>query len=306
MTSFSSIQAEEALQQIRPPALGHDTAHHFASALATGDVTAAYAAFSDAGTWEDRWFCLEHVAAETIDQELIDAWVEGWPDHPLPLLVRAARDVFANRPASQDLARAIAMEPESPVGPGLQVIDVANGGAGDIEAAFGRMLAIGSLYEPHVHFLQAQGPRGGGDLEALVAFARSVDDVVAPGSPLKAMVPLAAVEVLLADQPEDHLANLARHGLIDTIMMSAGQSVFHPEFIGPPSVPAIKAMTAFAVMLVLLHEDDLALTLHRRLAGVFADWPLLLVCEPGTEGWNQLGRHMEDNGPHAAMAGGRA
>ena len=168
------------------------------------------------------------------------------------------------------------------------------------------MLAVEPLYEPHAHFLRSQGPRGGGDIDSLVVFARSVDEVVPAGSPLRAMVPLAAVEVLLAEQPDDHLSCLAEHDLTGPIMMAAGQSVFHPDFIGPPSIPAIKAMTAFTVTLVLLGEDDLALSLHRRLDGRFADWPLSLLCSPGIAEWQQLGQRMTERAHEAALAGGRA
>ncbi len=306
MGSFSSVQAEEALQQIRPPALGHRAAHECAAALAVGDVSTSYKVYSEAGTWEDRWFCLEHVAGQPIDRSLIDAWVDGWPDHPLPLMVRAAVDVFAHRSGSADLASALAVEPNDPVALGLQVIDLAGAGAGDIEGSLGAMLATEALYEPHVRLLRAEGPRGGGDVASLLGFARSVIDVVPAGSPLRAMMPLAAVEVMLAENPEDHLACLESHGLVDDIMMAAGQSVFHPSFEGPPSIPAIKAMTAFTVALVLLRQEDLALMLHRRLDGLFADWPLSLLVPPSTTSWIQLGRHMAENASSAARTGNRA
>jgi hypothetical protein len=120
------------------------------------------------------------------------------------------------------------------------------------------------------------------------------------------MLPLAAVEVMLQERPEDHLACLEGLGLVDDIMMAAGQSVFHPAFEGPPSVPAIKAMTAFTVALVLLQQDDLALMLHRRLDGVFADWPLSLLVPPSTTSWIELGRLMAKNAPAAAISGERA
>ena len=306
MGSFSSVQAAEALQLIRPPALGHRAAHECALALQVGDINACYQAFAAAGSWEDRWFCLEHVASQELDRDLVDAWVDGWPDHPLPLLVRSAFDTLAGRDASHDLAHVLAIEPDNPLALGLQVTDIAGGGPGDIETALGKMLAVDALYEPHAHFLRAQGPRGNGDIASMLAFARSVDDIVPIGSPLRAMVPLAAVEVMLAEQPDDHLACLEGYELPDAIMMAAGQSVFHPTFDGPPSVPGIKAMSAFTVALVLLQQDDLALMLHQGLDGHFADWPLSLLCTPSTAAWNQLGQHMTDKAQHAALAGDRA
>jgi len=87
--------------------------------------------------------------------------------------------------------------------------------------------------------------------------------------------------------------------------MAAGQSVFHPAFAGPHSVAGVKAMTTFVVALVLLGEDDLALMLHRRLDGAFADWPFSLLASPSMASWNELGRHMAQNAPTAAAAGNR-
>lgn len=312
MNSFSSVQAEEALQQIRPPALGHRDAHGCASALVGGDVAGCYQTYSTAPTWEDRWFCLEHVARHNvegalhpIDASLIDAWVDGWPDHPVPLLMRAATTAFNGGDASADLARVRAIEPDNPLVHGLEVVSRAASGVGDLEGPLGQMLAVDSLYEPHVHFLRALGPNGGGDLEAALTFARAVDEVVPAGSVLRAMVPLTAIEAILAEQPEDHLVFLEHHGLRSLIMMAAGQSVFHPDFVGPHSVAGVKAMTAFAVALVLLGEDDLALMLHRRLDGVFADWPFSLLAPPSMASWIEMGRHMEQNAPASAAAGSR-
>ena len=297
--------------------MGHRDAHECASALVVGDVAGCYQAYSAAVTWEDRWFCLEHVAhhndthcddegvGHPIDESLIDAWVEGWPDHPVPLLMRAALDAFNGRDASADLVLAHAIEPGNPLVHGLEVISRASSGVGDLETPLGAMLAIDSLYEPHVHFLRALGPNGGGDLDAALDFARAVDDVVPAGSPLRAMVPLAAIEAILAEHPSDHLAFLDDLGLRSLIMMAAGQSVFHPDFIGPTSVAGVKAMTAFTVALVLLGEDDLALMLHRRLDGVFADWPFSLLAPPSMASWMELGRHMTQNAPTAAAAGSR-
>ncbi len=292
--------------------MGHREAHECASALVAGDVAASYQSYSIAPTWEDRWFCLEHIARHNdertdhpIDDSLIDAWVGGWPDHPVPLLVRAAMAAFNGRDASEDLARVHAIEPGNPLVHGLEVVDRATSGLGDLETPLGAMLSIESLYEPHVHFLRALGPNGGGDLEAALTFARSVDEVVPPGSALRAMVPLAAIEVILAEQPEDHLACLDGHGLRSLIMMAAGQSVFHPDFVGLPSIPGAKAMTAFIVALVLLGEDDLALMLHRRLDVVFADWPFSLLATPSLVAWVELGRHMAENAPTSAAAGNR-
>ena len=122
---------------------------------------------------------------------------------------------------------------------------------------------------------------------------------------MRAMTPLAGVEVMLAEQPTDHLACLDDHGLIDSIMMTAGQSVFHPDWVGVSSIPGAKAMTAFTVALVLLKQDDLALMLHRRIDDRFADWPLSLLCPPSMESWIQLGRHMADKAQQAAVANGR-
>ncbi len=258
MSSFSSVQAEEALQQIRPPALAHREAHECASALMVGDVPACYRAFSEAVTWEDRWFCLEHMASQSVDRALVDAWVDGWPDHPLPLLVRAAIDAFGPGSAASDLDCITQIEPESPLGFGLQIVDLASRGSGDLEHPLGQMLAIEPLYEPHARYLRSLGPDAGGDIEAVIGFARSVNDVVPAGSPLRAMVPLAAVEVMVAERPADHLACLDGYDLRDAMMMAAGQSVFHPHFVGPPSIPGIKAMTAFVVGLMLLGEDALA------------------------------------------------
>jgi hypothetical protein len=167
------------------------------------------------------------------------------------------------------------------------------------------MLAIDPLYEPHAYYLRSLGPAAGGNIDAVIAFARSVDEVVVPGSPLRAMVPLAAVEVMMAERPDDHLACLDGYGLRDSLMMAAGQSVFHPHFIGPPSIPGIKAMTAFLVGLMLLGEDDLALMLHNRLENLFADWPLSLLVPPSIDSWLELGHKMNDNGPIAAAAGNR-
>ena len=198
------------------------------------------------------------------------------------------------------------MQPIDPVALGLQIVDLAGAGVDGIEGPLGAMLATEALYEPHVRLLRAEGPRGGGDIASLLAFARSVGDVVPAGSPLRAMVPLAAVEVMLAERPDDHLACLESHGLVDDIMMSAGQSVFHPSFEGPPSIPAIKAMTAFTVALVLLQQDDLALMLHRRLDGLFADWPLSLLVPPSTASWIRIGSHMAENASSAARSGNRA
>lgn len=305
MSSFSSVQADDALQQIRPPALAHREAGECAAALLAGDVSACYQFYSEAATWEDRWFCLEHIATQPIDRELLDAWVDGWPDHPLPLLVRAAIDAFGPGPATSDLDRVVEIEPASPLGFGLQIVDRISQGSGDVEHPLGEMLALDPLYEPHVRYLRSQGPAGGGNIEAMIAFARSVDEVVAPGSPLRAMVPLAAVEVMVAERPQDHLTCLDGHGLRSSMMMAAGQSVFHPRFIGPPSIPGIKAMTAFLVGLMLLGEDDLALMLHRTLDNLFADWPLSLLVSPSTDSWLELGRHMAENGPAAAAAGSR-
>lgn len=312
MNSFSSVQAEEALGQSRPPAMGHRDAHQCASALVIGDVAACYQVYSAAATWEDRWFCLEHIArhntegpSNPIDESLIDAWVEGWPDHPVPLLVRSALDSFNGRDASVDLALVHAIEQDNPLVYGLDVVNRASSGVGDLEQSLGAMLAIDSLYEPHVHFLRALGPSGGGDLDGALTFARSVDEVVASGSPLRSMVPLAAIEAILAEQPSDHLAFLEDLELRSLIMMAAGQSVFHPRFVGPTTVPGVKAMTAFTVALVLLGEDDLALLLHRRMDGAFADWPFSLLAPPSMLAWEELGRHMVQNAPTAAAAGSR-
>jgi len=312
MNSFSSVQAEEALRQSRPPAMGHRDAHACASALVAGDVAACFQAYFSAETWEDRWFCLEHVARHNvegtghpIDASLIEAWVGGWPDHPVPLLMRASLHAFNGRDASADLALVDAIEQNNPLVHGLAVVSRTSCGIGDVEASLGAMLAIDSLYEPHVHFLRALGPNSSGDLDAAVAFARGVDEMVPTGSPLRAMVPLAAIEGILAEQPADHLEYLNDLGLSSSIMMAAGQSVFHPDFDGPSSVPAVKAMTAFAVALVLLGEADLALMLHRRLDGVFADWPFSLLASPSMTSWVELGRHMAQNAPSSAAAGGR-
>lgn len=312
MNSFSSVQAEEALRQSRPPAMGHRDAHECASALAAGDLASCYQAYSAAPTWEDRWFCLEHVARHNeeqsghpIDESLIDAWVGGWPDHPVPLLVRAATNAFNGRDASADLGMVHAIEPHNPLVHGLEIVNRASSGVGDLEGPLGAMLAIEPLYEPHVHFLRALGPNGGGDLDTALTFATSVNGVVPAGSPLRAVVPLTAIETVLADQPEDHLAFLESLGLRSLIMMAAGQSVFHPDFIGPYTVPGVKAMTAFAVALVLIGEDDLALMLHRRLDGVFADWPFSLLAPPSMASWVEIGRHMAQNAPTAAAAGDR-
>lgn len=312
MNSFSSVQAEEALGQSRPPAMGHRDAHECASALVIGDVSACHQVYSAAGTWEDRWFCLEHIASyntevpsNPIDESLIDAWVDGWPDHPVPLLIRSALAAFNGRDASADLTLIHAIEQDNPLVHGLDVVNRAACGVGDLEQSLGAMLAIDPLYEPHVHFLRALGPNGGGDLDGALSFARSVDEVVAPGSPLRSMVPLAAVEAILAEQPDDHLAFLDDLELRSRIMMAAGQSVFHPRFVGPTTIAGVKAMTAFAVALVLLGEDDLALLLHRRMDGVFADWPFSLIAPPSLQAWDDLGRHMAQNAPMAAVAGNR-
>lgn len=305
MSSFSSVQAEEALQQVRPPALAHREAHECASALLVGDVAACYRAFSEAVSWEDRWFCLEHVASQSVDRAFVDSWVDGWPDHPLPLMVRSAIDAFGPGSAAADLDRITEIEPENPLGFGLQIVDLTSRGGGDVEEPLGQMLAIEPLYEPHARYLRGLGPGSGGDIEAVIGFARSVDDVVPEGSPLRAMVPLAAVEVMVAERPEDHLACLDGYELRGALMMAAGQSVFHPRFVGPPSIPAIKAMTAFLVGLMLLGEDDLALMLHRRLDTVFADWPLSVLVPPSTSSWLELGRRMAENGLAAAANGNR-
>lgn len=292
--------------------MGHRDAHGCASALVVGDVAGCYQTYSTAPSWEDRWFCLEHVARHNaegalhpIDYELLDAWVDGWPDHPVPLLMRAAMVAFAGRDAGSDLARIRALEPDNPLVYGLQVVTRAACGVGDLETPLGEMLAIDSLYEPHVHFLRALGPNGGGDLEAAMTFACAVHEVVPAGSVLRAMVPLAAIEVILAEQPDDHLEFLDGHGLRSLIMMAAGQSVFHPDFVGPASVPGVKAMTAFIVALELLGEDDLALMLHRRLDGVFADWPFSLLAPPSMASWLEIGRLMAQNAPASAAAGSR-
>lgn len=312
MNSFSAVQGDEALLQSRPPAMGHREAHECASALVIGDVADCYQSYSAAPSWEDRWFCLEHVARYnqsetglTIDESLINAWIEGWPDHPVPLLVRAAVHAFSGRDASRDLARIQALEPSNPLTHGLDVVNRASTGVGDLEAPLGAMLAIDSLYEPHVHFLRALSSNGDGDVGEALSFARSVDEVVPAGSPLRAMVPLAAIEAMLSEQPTDHLAFLEDQGLRSLILMAAGQSVFHPNFTDQDTVPGVKAMTAFAVALLLLGEDDLALMLHRRLDGVFADWPFSLVATPSMSSWVEVGRRMAQNAPTAAAAGHR-
>lgn len=321
MTSFSSVQADEALLQIRPPALGHREAHESASALVSGDVAGCFESFSSAPTWEDRWFCLEHIATRApsgiapavapahelapIEPSLIEAWVSGWPGHPVPLLVRAAIAAFAGGDPTADLHAVAAVEPDNPLVHGLHVVHRAATGVGDLEAPLAQMLAVDPLYEPHVRFLRSLGPNGDGDAETALAFARSVDDVVPAASPLRAMVPLAAIEVILAEQPEDHLGCLDAYGFRPLIMMAAGQSVFHPNFVGHPSIPGVKAMTAFLVALELMGEDDLALMLHHRMNGVFADWPLSLLGPPSMNAWTDLGRHMAQNAPAAASAGQR-
>lgn len=292
--------------------MGHGEAHACVVALLAGDVAACFHNYSLAETWEDRWFCLEHIARHgepsglSIDRSLIDAWVNGWPNHAVPLLIRAALVAFAGGDASEDLALVESVEPGNPLVHGLAVVGRAASGIGDLEAPLGAMLATEPLYEPHVHFLRALGPNGGGSLESALAFAQAVDEVVPVASPLRAMVPLAAIEVILAEQPEDHLACLDGHELRPLIMMAAGQSVFHPDFVGPASVPGVKAMTAFTVALVLLGENDLALMLHRRLDGVFADWPFSLLAPPSTSAWTEIGRHMELKAPTSAKAGGRS
>lgn len=312
MHSFSSVQAEEGLLQSRPAAMGHREAQACASALAAGDVTSFYDSYSMVRTWEDRWFCLEHVATvghqpdlPPIDASLIDAWVQGWPDHPVPLLVRAAMSAFQGAGAAEDLARLAVIESGSPVVDGLVVVDRAHTGIGDLEAPLASMLAVEPLYEPHVHFLRSLGPGGGGTIDDVVSFARSVDETVPAGSSLRAMVPLAAIEVILAEKPEDLMACLDQHGLRDGIMMAAGQSVFHPAFVGRPLIADVKAMTAFMVALLLLGEHDLALMLHRRLDGVFSDWPFSLLTPPSMPGWLEIGRHMSQNAAEAAAAGAR-
>lgn len=312
MSSFSSVQAEAALLQTRPRALGHREAHECASALVVGDVAACYQSYSNVASWEDRWFCLEHIArhnGETagppIDFSLVDAWVSGWPGHPAPLLVRAASAAFNGGHAEADLDVLGALEPGNPLVPGLRVVARATSSVGDADTPLGEMLAIEAIYEPHVMFLRRLGPNGGGDIDSMLTFARSVDEVVPAGSPLRSMVPLAAIEVVLAEQPEDHLGCLDEYGLRSSIMMAAGQSVFHPDFVGPPSIPGIKATTAFLVALELLGEDDLALMLHRRLDGLFADWPLSLIAQTTMASWHELGRHMLHNSSTAAAAGDR-
>lgn len=313
MSSFSSVQAEEGLLQSRPSALGNRDAQECASALAAGEVAGFYQSYSLAPTWEDRWFCLEHVATANsqpglvpIDASLIDAWVAGWPDHPVPLLVRAAMAAFNGENAEADLARVAAVEPGNPLVHGLQVVGRSQTGQGDLEEPLASMLSIEPLYEPHVRFLRSLGPNADGDAETATAFARSVDDVVPVASPLRGLLPLAAIEIILAEEPDDLKACLDRYDLSAAIMMAAGQSVFHPDFVGRPSIPGVKAMTAFMVVLLLLGEDDLALMLHRRLDGVFADWPFSLVAPPSMVAWHDLGRHMAQNAPTAALAGERS
>ena len=307
MESFSAVQGEGLLAG-RPEALGQHEAARCANALRAGDLVGCHEAFSAAQGWEAQWFCLEYVAEQAnepgsqIDRLLIDAWVDGWPDHPVPLMMRAAIDAFGHGDAAADVDRILARDAGNALVYGLQVVDGAGASVGELEGPLGSMLGIEPLYEPHVRFMRSLGAANG---DEMLAFARAVDETVVSGSPLRALLPLASIELLVAEQPPDHLAWFDERGLRSRIMMAAGQSVFHPDFGNAPAVPAIKAMTAFLVSLELLGEDDLSLMLHDRLDGVFADWPFSLLAPPTTASWLDIGRHMMRNAPAAAAAGQR-
>ncbi len=271
--------------------LGHAWAASFTAAVVADDPHAALETYGAAPSWEDRWFCLELGAAVPGADRVADAWCAAWRDHPLPRLLRAAAGAFAGDEAIAPLLDELGgAYPGDPVVDGLALVLGAELGSGaiELEPHLAELMAKAALYEPHVRFLTACSPTNGGSVDAMVDFGRTVCEVVPPGSPLRAMMPLAAIGAMVAEEPDDHLAYLTDTGLVDDVLMAAGQSVFHPAFEGQSRIPAMKAMNAFAVGLSLAANDDLALALVDRLGESYTDWPLALLGPPSQETWREF------------------
>lgn len=291
------------------PSLGHSWAQAFAAGVGSADLNGALQAYSEAPSWEDRWFCVEYASRFELDRQLLDSWCQGWPDHVLPFLTRGALLAAAGDPAAiADIERAAVLDPTSPIPQGLRLA------AGrfmrepfmNLEPHLAEMMPKASLYEPHVHFLLAASASNGGSTSSMIDFARTVCEVVPAGSPLRGLMPLAAIDAMLVDQPADHQAYLHEQGLYDDVLMAAGQSVFHPDFEGQASVPSLKAMNAFLVALMLLGQEDLALMLSNRLGNSFTEWPLSLLGPATLDTWNELRALMVQKAPSVAEANQRA
>ncbi len=282
------------------PSLGHVWAERFRQSLATADLNSALDAYTDAPSWEDRWFCLEHASRSGVDPELLDSWCDGWPEHVLPFLTRGAVHARAGATSSAvDLSRASELDPTNPIpwGQLIVVSRVVGRPAADVEHFLSEMMSRTALYEPHVDYLLMLSANHGGTTEAMLAFAREVCLVVPTGSPLRALLAIAALDAMLSDEPKDHQAYLRENGLFDEVLMAAGQSVFHESFEVQPLVPALKALNAFAVVLSVLGQDDLALMLVNRIGNTFTDWPLSLLGPPTIETWDELRLRLTDKAP---------
>ena len=289
--------------------LGQQWAEKFQLALEAADLNAALEAYADAPSWEDRWFCLEQASKATVNAALLDSWCEGWPDHVLPVLTRGSMLARSgDLAATIDLDRASEIDRESPIPWGLRVVLARTAGLAKSESAtaLAAMMPHAALYEPHIEYLLALGEGDHASSSDMIEFADNVCDAVPPGSPLRAAMPLAALQSMMVDIPDDHITYLRDKGVFDKVLMAAGQSVFHPEFEGQPVVPSLKAMNAFAIALSILAQDDLALLLVNRLGNSFTDWPLSLLGAPTLETWGDLRQRLIEKAPSIAEANGRA
>jgi hypothetical protein len=297
------------LSVVPGPSLGHVWADRFQRGVRDAQLNEALEAYAAAPSWEDRWFCIEHASLTELDPVLLDSWCEGWPEHVLPFLTRGAVRARQGHPeAESDLARASQLDESSPIPWGLRVVAgrAAGTNGARLDHLLTEMIPRATLYEPHVEFLRSLGVRNGGTVDGPVEFARTVCDLVPAGSTLRALLPLAAIDAIMTEVPDDHLAYLRDTGLFDDVLMAAGQSVFHPDFDAQSFVPSLKAMNAFAIMLSLMAQDDLALLLVNRIGGAFTLWPLSLLGSADIATWNELRDRLIDKAPLVAAANGRA
>ncbi len=313
MSSYSPVETmsapDAAADALPRGSLGHSWAERFRDALESADLNRALDAYEDAPSWEDRWFCLEVASNASVSGELLDSWCVGWPDHVLPYLTRGATRARVGDPeAIADFDRASDLDAASPLPWGQRVVLARAVGAptSTSASALAKMMPLAGLYEPHVDYLLGLGEGAAASSANMVEFAENVCHVVPAGSPLAAVMPLAAIRSMMVDVPDDHLTYLKDLGLFDAVLMAAGQSVFHPDFDGQSAVPSIKAMNAFAVALSILAQDDLALILVNRLGNTFTDWPLCLLGQPDLHTWRELRERLMAKSEAVALANGRA
>ena len=286
------------------PSLGHSWAERFSQAVLDTDLVGSLEVYGEAPSWEDRWFCLEFTAMNEPPSDLLDSWCQSWDAHVLPFLVRGSvRARTGQAGAVEDLEYAASLDPTNPIPWGQLLVAARTMGhpGADIERFLAETVSRSALYQPHVEFLLALGSDST-RTDLMIDFARSVSEVVPAGSPLHALVPIAALESMILHQPDDHIEHLRANGLFDDVLMAAGQSVFHPGFIAEPSVPAAKAMNTFVVALSILGQDDLGLLLADRIGSAVTDWPLSLLGSPTVSTWQTLHDRLRDKGRQVAAS----